>query len=379
MCVRAWRLLPAVLLSACMVPGRTAGPGAEVRTIRALIDAGRYAEAERSARRLLDGRERAAALDLLAETLCREGKAGEARPDAEEALAMRESALGRDHPDVATSLTTLALIARAQENYEEMRRLHERALRIRERRLGPEDPDTALSLNGIAVAHRIAGDYPRARTLYERALAILERTRGPDHPDTLRVLDNLGEVRRTMGDPQGARPLLERALAGREKALGPDHLVVAESCRSLASLAYGDGDFAEARRLGERVLAIDRRVLPPTHPQIAADLGGLADALKELRGYEGAIRLLEEGRAIAERDGAGRRTDLASLLQDLAVLYRLRGDRGRATALTRRALAIRREVVPPDHRSSAPGPWFSTRWRRGTGLRATALTPRPPR
>ena len=67
----------------------------------------------------------------------------------------------------------------------------ERALAIREKALGPEHPDTATSLNNLAVLHQDQGDLAGARPLYERALAIREKVLGPEHPDTATSLNNL--------------------------------------------------------------------------------------------------------------------------------------------------------------------------------------------
>ena len=49
------------------------------------------------------------------------------------------------------------------------------ALAIREDALGPEHPDTATALNNLANLFRDQGDYAEARPLFER---------GPWHPDT---------------------------------------------------------------------------------------------------------------------------------------------------------------------------------------------------
>jgi hypothetical protein len=57
-------------------------------------------------------------------------------------------------------------------------------LAIREDALGPEHPDTATALNNLANLFRDQGDYAETRPLLECALAILEKARGPWHPDT---------------------------------------------------------------------------------------------------------------------------------------------------------------------------------------------------
>ena len=66
------------------------------------------------------------------------------------------------------------------------RTLHERALAIRETHLGADHPDTATSLSNLATVLADQGDLDGARALLERALAIREGRLGPDHPTTAR-------------------------------------------------------------------------------------------------------------------------------------------------------------------------------------------------
>jgi tetratricopeptide (TPR) repeat protein len=67
----------------------------------------------------------------------------------------------------------------------------ERALAIREKALGAEHPSTGTSLNNLAVLLRAQGDYAGAKPLYERALAISEKALGAEHPSTKIIRENL--------------------------------------------------------------------------------------------------------------------------------------------------------------------------------------------
>ncbi len=120
-----------------------------------------------------------------------QGDLAAARPLFERALAIREKALGPDHPDTATSLNNLAELLQAQGDLAAARPLFERALAIREKALGPDHPDTATSLNNLAFLLQAQGDLAAARPLYQRALLICEKALGPDHPNTVMVRGNL--------------------------------------------------------------------------------------------------------------------------------------------------------------------------------------------
>ena len=55
-----------------------------------------------------------------------QGKCEEAEPLYQRSLGIRETKLGKDHPDVATSLNNLAALYRTQGKYEEAEPLYKR-------------------------------------------------------------------------------------------------------------------------------------------------------------------------------------------------------------------------------------------------------------
>jgi tetratricopeptide (TPR) repeat protein len=63
-------------------------------------------------------------------------------------------------------------------NYAKAEPLYQRSLAIREKALGPEHPSTATSLNNLALLYDSMGDYAKAEPLYQRSLAIREKALG---------------------------------------------------------------------------------------------------------------------------------------------------------------------------------------------------------
>ncbi|MCB8977790.1 MAG: tetratricopeptide repeat protein [Ardenticatenaceae bacterium] len=229
------------------------------------------------------------------------GDSAGARPFYERALAIREKALGPDHPDTALSLNNLGALLDSMGDLPAARPFYERALAIREKALGPDHPDTAQSLNNLGYLLRAMGDLPAARPFYERALAIDEKALGPDHPDTASDLNNLGGLLQAMGDLAGARPFYERALAIREKALGPDHPATARSLNNFGGLLQAMGDLAGARPFFERALAIREKALGPDHPATANSLNNLAILAYYEEDFAEAARLMRQALAILEK------------------------------------------------------------------------------
>ena len=103
---------------------------------------GKYAEAAKQIRAAVEearefgpaDRRLAASLNNLAAIFDAQGKYAEAEPLHQRALAIREKALGSEHPDVAQSLNNLAEVYGAQARYAEAEPLHKRALASGRRR-----------------------------------------------------------------------------------------------------------------------------------------------------------------------------------------------------------------------------------------------------
>jgi len=188
--------------------------------------------------------EEAVQLNQVAGRLYREGKYREAVAPAERALALREKALGPNHPDVAESLNNLAALYRAQGAYAKAEPLYARALEIREKALGPHHPDVAESLNNLAALYRAQGAYAQAEPLLTRALDIAEKVLGPNDPDGL---DQAGlamaDANRGPGSIVTAREIAGFDWTGTQ-------LVVLSACQTgVGALASGDGVYGLRRAL----------------------------------------------------------------------------------------------------------------------------------
>ncbi|CAM9191144.1 unnamed protein product, partial [Pylaiella littoralis] len=184
------------------------------------------------------------------------GKYDEAEPLYERSLAIREKALGCDHPDVAVSLNNRAGLLESQGKYDEADPLYLRAIKIGEKTLGPDHPDLATRLNNRAGLLESQGMYAEAEPLYERSQAIFEKVFGPEHPHMTSSLNNRAGLLESQGKYEEAGPLYDRSLAIREKALGPDHPAVATALNNRAGLLYEQEKYTEAIPLFERALLI---------------------------------------------------------------------------------------------------------------------------
>jgi len=291
----------------------------------------------------------ASSLNNLAELLRGQGDYAQAKLLYERALAIYEKVHGKEHPDVATSLNNLALLLNNQGDYAQAKPPYERALAIDEKVYGKDHPEVATDLNNLAGLFYAQGDYAQAKPLYERSLAIIEKVLGKEHPDVATSLNNLASLLDHQGDYAQAKPLYERSLAIIEKVLGKEHPDVATSLNNIAGLLDNQGDYAQAKPLYERALAIREKVLGKEHPDVASSLNNLAELLRGQGDYAQAKPLYERALAIYEKVHGKEHPDVATSLNNLAYLLDNQGDYAQAKPLYERALAIFKKVLGPDH------------------------------
>ena len=325
-------------------------------------DSGDYAKAEPLYQRSLNIREKALgpedpktadSLNDLAALYDKMGNYAKAEPLYQRSLSIREKAFGPEHPDTANSLNNLATLYDKMGDYAKAEPLYQRSLKIREKVLGPEHPDTATSLNNLAGLYESMGSYARAEPLYQRSLAIREKTLGPEHPNTANSLNNLAALYDSMGDYAKAETFYQRSLAINEKTLGPDHQLTATSLNNLAEVYKEMGDYARAEPLLQRSLKIHEKALGPEHPSTANTLHNLADLYDSMGDYAKAEPLYQRSLGIIEKTLGSEHPETANSLNSLAVFYASLGDYAKAEPLYQRSLSIREKSFGPEHSSTA--------------------------
>jgi tetratricopeptide (TPR) repeat protein len=86
--------------------------------------------------------------------------------------------------EVGVTLSNLALVHQRRGKPIEAEALYRRALAIKERALGDDHPEVATTLNNLATLLRSQSRYDEAAALYRRCLGIWIDAVGLDHPTT---------------------------------------------------------------------------------------------------------------------------------------------------------------------------------------------------
>jgi serine/threonine protein kinase len=169
----------------------------------------------------------------------------------QEGLALKEKALGRDHPDVGFSdgnlANVLAALGRNQEALEHV----DRSIEILEKGLGSGHPEVATQLSNQGEILNALGRSRDARASFEKARIIWEREFGLDNRNLAYALTGIGVSDLADGDASSAIVPLERAFKIRE-AQETDPSRRAETRFALARSLWEAGrDRSRARVLAE--------------------------------------------------------------------------------------------------------------------------------
>jgi tetratricopeptide (TPR) repeat protein len=213
-------------------------------------------------------------LNNIGGVLWSQGEYDKALESNRRALALRERALGTDHPAVADSLNNLGVVCWRMKDHEQAVAHYRRALEIFERALGPEHPNVAASLNNLAAVLKELGRDAEAAAHYERSLALLLAALGEEHERLQATQKGLGMTYASMGQHEKAIPLLERALSSSSTPSNTGALAFALA----RSLWDGRHDRAVATHLAEQA----RRAFAKLGAKGAAELQRLDTWLASL-------------------------------------------------------------------------------------------------
>ncbi|EPX61893.1 hypothetical protein D187_010512 [Cystobacter fuscus DSM 2262] len=355
---------------------------------------GKYADAEALARQAIPLAAKSKDLKLVAQAWTmlvkqvgwRQGR----YPEAMGLMLALESAVecADDDETRADALNTQAVTYQRMGRYEEARQKHERALALRQKALGPEHPLVAASYNNLGIVLTELGQLEEARDSYDRALQLRRKTQGKDHPLVAQSYNNLGTVLAELGRHEEARDMYEHALAIRKKSLGLEHPDVASSLTNLGVALTELGRYSEALAIQESALALRRKLLGPQHPDLATPLTNLGGVLRKLQRYPEASTHLEHAIALREKTLGADHPDVAQALDELGQVLADMGRHAQARAHYERALAIRQKALRPGHPAIAASLThlgeLLVRMKRGTEAlplleRALTLSPEPRR
>jgi tetratricopeptide (TPR) repeat protein/predicted Ser/Thr protein kinase len=277
-----------------------------------------------------------------------------ARPDealewAEHARALSQRVDDEEGLLRARLDSSVGTVIEAKGDYTEAARVYEGVLAVREAALGPEHPEVAVALNMLATAKGRNRELAEAERLLRRVIGIRERTDGPGHPFTIWAYNNLATALKGQGRLEEAQVIYERNLGELERLFGDDHFEVTSTLNNLGNLLGMRGRNEEALAYHERALKIRETKLGPTHPEVATSLGNRGNILHSLKRHEEARADFQRALEIVEAAFGPEHPGVAQDMANLAAVHEALGDYEKAESFARRSVELREKLLGPSH------------------------------
>jgi tetratricopeptide (TPR) repeat protein len=277
-----------------------------------------------------------------------------ARRAAERALVLREAALGREHPDVASTYEILGLIYDEIGEFRKGEVAFARALAIYEKASPRDDQAVARASSDLGYLHMAAGSFKEAEAALLRGLEIREKRLSVREAGLAATLHGLAAVYRATGRFDDADRVLRRAISGIEREVGPESGNLVGSLFQLVALHIQRRQIDEAEVVARRTLAIREKLGPPAPRSFAAlGLASTVARLGEIAAAKGDYATAEShlARSIAmcETATGPRGVAVSDPLTVLSTVALMKGDFGRAVRLAERAVDIRTKTHGPNH------------------------------
>jgi eukaryotic-like serine/threonine-protein kinase len=309
---------------------------------RALLDRGLTRARELSGQPALQ----AQMLDVVGRLETKLGEYDRAVPVLEEALALRRKIDGENHPDVATSLESLALVEFDKGNYAEAARLRREVLAMRRRLFGDSDTKTTNALLLLATAMHAQGDFRNAQPLLDEWVAIVSRQRPETTDLRAHQLTDLASVFEVRGRPDLAVQLSREVVSIDQSLYGERHANYANALTNLGSILCAIGKPNEADSLLRYSVEVLREVYPTGHPDLVFALRTLGLALDGEHRYAEAEPPLREAIAMARHFDGPDHPRITDSEIDLSIALTMTGRFDESLEVARDAKRILRLKYP---------------------------------
>src|SRR6267142_731788 len=202
-------------------------------------------------------------------------------------------------------------------------------------------------LNDKLETLRASSRVPEAIRVAETLLELAKRTFGEDDNSLAISYEKLGTLLDQSGDRVKAKPYLLKAHGVLEKAKPPDQRLLYRSARRLAFLCDNLGQSEEAIRFYEKAIVIGTQLDDLPYSDLGTMLNNVALIFRKSGRQKAAEPYYLHALQIYEKQLGPDHPDVASVLNNLAVFYTNERRYSEAEKLHLRALAIRENLDPP--------------------------------
>ncbi len=255
--------------------------------------------------------------------------------------------------DVAMTQTNLGNAYRLSGKYKEAKSCYTQSLVFKELCLGKEHPDLISTLFGLGIISRSTGDPINAIKYYDRAYDIMSKNFQKDDHHVGRVLNNLGNAYAELGKYEKALKYLREALVNTQKNYSKSHPETGMTMLSLASIHRKLGDGEASKRLNEQVLVIYESFYGKSHYMTAKALSNLGNSYLELNQPEQAIKLLLRSLVMIDQTYGKLHLESAKTLRNIGIALTDLKQYNQAKIFYGRALLVEKREYGINHIETA--------------------------
>ncbi len=267
----------------------------------------------------------------------------------DEIITHKRETLGNDHRDTLRSRAIYTQVLWRQHKLDESLASTAELLESQRRVLGNEDVQTLATMNGRAVLLKYKGNYDEAEKIYNEALEIGRRTLPKDNSTLIQLISNLGTLYSYTRRYEEAEPLRREVLEISRSSFGDDHPETLHAQSGLGLLLVLQEKYAEAEPVLREVIEGTQRTYGEDHPETYGEIRALAymflcegkldQAEKNYtKALEGQRRLLGDHHSFTQ-----------GTANDLAAVYMRQGKHVKAESLFREAAEGSRKSLGPEH------------------------------
>lgn len=204
--------------------------------------------------------------------------------------------------------------------------------------------------NMLGIIDRREGHFDAAKQHYQRALDVYRGSGAAPDSHVANVLTDLAIVYEDEGNPTAAIPLLEQALAIERRLHDGPHPATASVLSALGDVRALTKDFDGAEAAFMEALSMRMSLLGEKHQDTIFTLSGYANMLAvDLHRYADAEVLARRAwdAALVNLPDPNQQTAYAGVVLSETLVHQDRA--GEAVPILRKALAMRRQMMPADH------------------------------
>ena len=207
----------------------------------------------------------------------------------------------------------------------------------------------ATLMGTIGGVYSSLGLYGDAVTLQRDSLASLEKLHGPNHPEVVAAMTALGATLREQGQYAEALRVLTDALKTQRSLSGNSGLALAPILLELGRLAEYSGELKRAREYYERSIELYGKHGLGRKSEMASAMNDLAGLSLQQGDYPGAAKLYRSALAIDKSALGVDHPQVALHIQSLALTLQHQGLLQEAEPLYAESLALMQRVLGPQH------------------------------